>query len=266
MAFPENRFRRSWRIAAAAVAVLVICAAGSASAREPEAVRLFGTSEKANLDLSQFPKWTGVLERYEQERSLEDAPCHGACALQHWKQFLAGLQGKDRRQQLDAVNRYLNQTPYETDPSRYGVEDYWATPAEFIGRSGDCEDYAIAKYVSLRHLGWDAGDLRLLVLNDELRRELHAVLIAYVDGTAYVLDNLSPAVVEHTAVAHYRPIFSINETTWYLHEGWSPGGTAVAAARRARGDHAESDQPPAALSNSAPAAAGAAPSPQDSVR
>ncbi len=253
MAFLENLSLRSGRIAAAAAAVLVVCAAGSASAYEPEAVRLFGTTEKASHDLAQFTKWTGVLQRYAEERALEEAPCHGACPLQRWKRFLAGLKGKDRRHQLDAVNTYVNQTRYETDWSRYGVEDYWATPSEFLGRSGNCKDYAIAKYLSLRHLGWDDRDLRLLVLKEELRQEVHAVLIAYVDGTAYVLDNLSPEVLEHTAINHYRPIYSINETTWYLHEGWWPGGIAVATERRAEGEHKAMEAP--ALSNTAPASA-----------
>ncbi len=255
MAVFENRSRPTWRIAAAAIATLFFCAApqGSVSAREPGAVRLFGTTEKASHDLAQFTKWTGVLLRYAEERALEEAPCHGACPLQRWKRFLAGLKGKGRLQQLDAVNTYINQTPYETDWSRYGVEDYWATPSEFIGRSGNCKDYAIAKYLSLRHLGWDDRDLRLLVLKEELRQEVHAVLIAYVDGTAYVLDNLSPQVLEHTAINHYRPIYSINETTWYLHEGWWPGGITVATERRAEREHEEMEPP--ALSKSAPAAA-----------
>ena len=205
--------------------------ANSASAADAvPPVRLFGSSEQGSPNLSQFPKWTGVLERYAHERPLEGLPCSGgSCAVQRWKRFLGGLEGKSALQQLESVNRYVNQTIYRTDMARYGVVDHWATPVEFFGRSGDCEDYAIAKYLSLRNLGWEKKDLRILVLNDEVRRELHAVLIAYHGGTAYVLDNLTTDLLEHAAIRHYTPIFSINETTWYFHQHWNPPAPTLVA-------------------------------------
>lgn len=248
MASPHRPLRRFSRFAAAA---LFVCAsAGFAHAAEPAAVRLFGSSEKAHHDLSQFPKWTGMLERYARERALEDAPCRGPCPLQRWRGFLLGIQGKSAAEQLAAVNDYVNRTPYATDQQRYGVVDHWATPAEFLGRSGDCEDYAIAKYLSLRHLGWDERNLRILVLNDQNRRELHAVLIAYHGGTAYVLDNQVSEVLEHGAVRQYRPIFSINAAAWFFHEGWSPAAPATVSSDLAA--------PPASWPAVAPAPASAA--------
>ncbi len=232
MTSPNRPSRRLSRCAAAAVAALFVCAApGLSRAAEPSEVRLFGSSEKAHHDLSQFPKWTGMLERYARERALEDAPCRGACPLQRWRGFLLGLKGKDPVEQLAAVNDYVNRTTYATDQQRFGVVDHWATPAEFLGRSGDCEDYAIAKYLSLRHLGWEEHSLRILVLNDQNRRELHAVLIAYHGGTAYVLDNQVPEVLEHGGIRHYRPIFSINAAAWFFHQGWSPAAPSLAATR-----------------------------------
>jgi len=234
--FRAGTIRGAAIAAVAASGLLAIGAAQSQAQEAATAVALFGSSERASGDLSQFHKWTGMLERYARERALEDAPCtSGPCPLQRWRRFLTTLSGKSRLQQLEAVNRYANQVPYQSDQEHYGVVDYWATPAEFFGHSGDCEDYAIAKYFSLRHLGWEARDLRLLVLNDERRRELHAVLLAYHNGTIYVLDNLTPAIVEHTAIHHYRPIFSINEASWFIHEHWRPSApTLVAAAPPAR--------------------------------
>jgi predicted transglutaminase-like cysteine proteinase len=52
------------------------------------------------------------------------------------------------------TNRFLNDWRYKPDDQNYGQRDYWATPLEFLRRSGDCEDYAIAKYVTLRELGF----------------------------------------------------------------------------------------------------------------
>ncbi|MGH7004249.1 MAG: transglutaminase-like cysteine peptidase, partial [Alphaproteobacteria bacterium] len=187
-------------LATLALAFVIALAAGRAKADEPVQVRLFGSTENTNLDTSPFPKWTSALQRYESERRLEDAPCNGACPLQRWKAFMSGLAGQDRLRQLEAVNAYVNRTPYQADAVRFGMPDYWATPREFLGRAGDCEDYAIAKYLSLRKLGWQAHALRLVVLKDEVRNELHAVLVAYHNGTAYVLDNLDPRVTEHAAI------------------------------------------------------------------
>lgn len=205
--------------------------AGDAAFAEPALpVRLFGSSETANADISPFPKWTAVLDRYARERQFEDAPCTaGNCALRQWKAFVAGLAGQDRMRQLEAVNAYANRIPYRSDMDRYGVVDYWATPRESLGRSADCEDYAIVKYLSLRKLGWPAEALRLVVLKHEMRNELHAVLVAYLDGTAYVLDNLAPDVREHAAIPIYRPIFSINELAWYFHRDWNPDSVVAVA-------------------------------------
>ena len=239
-------------LAALAVAGLAILSVVGAPAQAGEPayagalqVRLFGSNENANADISPFPKWTGVLARYARERHLEDAPCTtGRCPLQEWKAFVMGLRGQDRLRQLEAVNAYVNRTPYQPDSERFGTVDYWATPREFLGRAGDCEDYAIAKYLSLRKLGWQASEMRVMVLKDEVRNELHAVLIAYLDGTAYVLDNLSSAVREHAAIRNYRPIFSISETAWHFHRDWNPASAVmVARAQPERGqpDRAQPD-------------------------
>jgi len=237
---PIGFTRGTWGSSLAAFAVLAAASLGApAKAAEPASasgVRLFGSSENTNADISAFPKWTGMLARYQSEQHLEDAPCtSGRCELQEWKAFVTSLKGQDRIRQLDAVNGYANRIPYRSDLDRHGVVDYWATPRESLGRSADCEDYAIIKYLSLRKLGWSANDLRLVVLKHETRNELHAVLIAYANGTAYVLDNLIPDVREHAAIPYYRPIFSINETAWHFHREWNPAtATMVAKAQPAR--------------------------------
>ncbi len=114
----------------------------------------------------------------------------------------------------------MNEAPYITDIRNYGVDDYWATPKQFLDRDrdGDCEDYAIAKYMSLRSLGYTPADIRLVVLQDNNLRIAHAVLVAYVDGTAFVLDNQIKQVVEHSRIRHYSPYYSINESGWWLHK------------------------------------------------
>ena len=103
------------------------------------------------------------------------------------------------------------------DIINYGAENYWATPREFAIHDGDCKDYAIAKYFTLRKLGWSDADLRIVVLEDLYLAEAHAIAVEYVDERAYVLDNLIPHVVRSEIIRHYRPYYSINESGWWLH-------------------------------------------------
>jgi predicted transglutaminase-like cysteine proteinase len=111
----------------------------------------------------------------------------------------------------------MNRQRYLTDPRNYGVKDYWATPIQFLKRDGDCEDYAIAKFISLRALGFTNDMLRIVVLQDLNLRIGHAILVVYLDGRALVLDNQVRRVVPAETIRHYQPIYSINEQHWWLH-------------------------------------------------
>lgn len=195
----------------------------SRTANPPKAHHLFGSSEVRNNVLDAFTKWTGVMGRTARNGLGENPalPCRiGAtlqCRTKEWKDFIAGLDGKDWKTQLEAVNRYINQSPYVTDIASWGITDYWETLGEFIGRDGDCEDYAIAKYYSLKALGFDISEMRIVVLEDENLRVPHAVLAVFIDGKSFILDNQIPNVVRDTSIVHYRPIYSINEQAWWFH-------------------------------------------------
>ena len=182
---------------------------------------LFGYSERENRAIKPFVKWTGTLDRYFAERQLEDAPCHSnlfnRCHLQDWKRFLAEVGTADRMTQMEEVNAYMNRAPYIVDPVNYGVPDYWATPKQFLVKDGDCEDYAIAKYLSLRALGFPVESLRIVVLQDENLNLAHAILAVYYRDDIYILDNQINHVVTQDRIRHYRPIYSINEQAWWLH-------------------------------------------------
>ena len=182
---------------------------------------LFGTREVRSDDLGLFTKWTAALDRAFDERRLADAPCtetaFNRCHFAAWRKMLDGLSGLDRMAQLAAVNRYMNRKRYILDPPNYGVSDYWAAPGQFLSRDGDCEDYAIAKFMSLKALGFKNDDMRIVVLQDLNLGIAHAVLVAYLDGRALVLDNQIEHVVSADTVRHYRPIYSINERHWWLH-------------------------------------------------
>lgn len=119
---------------------------------------------------------------------------------------------------LATVNSAVNQLPYIEDRVNYGVDDYWAAPDEFFARGGDCEDFAIAKYVLLRRAGVPAESMRVVIVRDMALSTAHAILAVTVSGKTFILDNQDASVRPASAVAwRYQPVYSINETGWWLH-------------------------------------------------
>jgi predicted transglutaminase-like cysteine proteinase len=146
------------------------------------------------------------------------APCADErhCIPAVWTDFLAGLKGLDSRAQMEAVNRWANAKPYVEDIANWGLPDYWETPGEFIAHGGDCEDFAIAKYFSLVRLGFAARDLRIAVVSDSRAHDFHAVLVANIDGTEWLLDNQIAQMVPLASQPQYTPIYALNEQGWWL--------------------------------------------------
>lgn len=205
-----------------AVALSLVSVAAPAEVRAA-GYNLFGTNEIRSKNIAKFNKWTNALKRYEAEKPKELNVCQPSpsekCHTARWRIFLKKIAGRKPAEQMELVNQYLNKWLYVLDPVNYGKKDYWATPRQFMYRNGDCEDYAISKYVSLLHLGFDKEDMRIVVLRDLNLKIPHAVLVVYRDGVAYILDNQIGKVIEANRVTHYQPIFSINETAWWLHRG-----------------------------------------------
>jgi predicted transglutaminase-like cysteine proteinase len=177
-------------------------------------VHLFGTTEIHSRNLKMFPKWRGTLRRFEDELKSCGAD---QCKKKQWEAVIDSLRGKDLMAQLREINTEMNDKRYITDPVNWNLPDYWATPFQFMRKNGDCEDYAIAKYMALRDLGVSVDDMRIVVLNDLNLRIAHAVLAVYVNGKPYILDNQISKVVPASSIHHYQPVYSINENGWWLH-------------------------------------------------
>src|SRR5690606_24808805 len=132
--------------------------------------------------LKPFPKWTGMVSRYASQRKIPIAqcgqrkyqPCNG---LREWEEMIALAKDKDIRKQLDIVNQWANAHEYIIDQINWGMQDYWETPNEFMTVNGDCEDYAISKYYSLRALGVPRSKMRIIIVQDfNLGGIIHAIL------------------------------------------------------------------------------------------
>ncbi|MEO5336676.1 MAG: transglutaminase-like cysteine peptidase [Magnetospirillum sp. WYHS-4] len=200
--------------------------AGPADAAPPlpsaPAPSFFNTVETRSSDLSAFNKWTGMLERFTKEAAeAQKGGCESKkftkCHYDDWSAFLRGQLDQDRQTQMIEVNRFMNKAKYTEDEPNWGQKDFWSTPGEFFSKYGDCEDYAIAKFISLLKLGFKPDQLRVVAVQDLNLKIGHAVLVVFLDGKTWLLDNQIPQAVEAKTVRHYQPIFSINTQAWWRH-------------------------------------------------
>ena len=127
--------------------------------------------------------------------------------------------GQSARAALETVNATVNAAlVYGADRANWGQGDSWATPAETLSRGvGDCEEFAITKLWLLRSLGFDPGQLQLVVLQDTRKGVYHAVLAVHLDGERLILDNLAARVRPDSAFPSYLPIMSFVGDKSYIH-------------------------------------------------
>lgn len=143
---------------------------------------------------------------------------------------IAGLPTDQPYQVLTAVNRLANRLPYRSDLVNFDVREHWASPLEFLARSGDCEDSAIFKYALLRHLGLPAESLRVVLLKRKADALGHAVLAAYLGDQVYILDNFGGPARPQSEVTYYTAVFSFNEKWRWAHIASSTTAAAPAGA------------------------------------
>ncbi len=178
------------------------------------AANMFGYGETRYTDIRDFKKWRDVLQRHEIQVMANSVH------LQQWNQRIEQLAKlPSRADQIVAVNKLMNDSiTYDDDIRIWGKSDFWATPAETFSKGyGDCDDYAVAKYLTLKRLGFTDNEMRVVVLKDTRKNELHAVLSVSHNGSNYILDNQNKQVLADYQITHYQPIYSINQLSWWKH-------------------------------------------------
>ncbi|MGH1399222.1 MAG: transglutaminase-like cysteine peptidase [Alphaproteobacteria bacterium] len=204
---------------------LILASASKEFSRVSAYPSLLGTSERRDRDLSAFTKWTGMFKRFDRQlRNSNDVQ-----TVRKWQASINQYEGQSIKEMARGVNTLVNSKRYVLDNKNYGKSDYWATPVEFLARGGDCEDFAIAKYVALRSLGVPESRMRLAIVQDTQKNIPHAVLVVYTNDGAVILDNQIKTLVDAERKGRYEPIFSINRQAWWLHK--KPTATMVASAR-----------------------------------
>lgn len=155
---------------------------------------------------SDITKDQAVLERCR--ANAEGCPAFAAQFLR----VINAVKAKSGRDQLDEANRAVNiAIRYVSDFAQHGEADRWSAPlATFATGKGDCEDYAIAKYVALGEAGFPRDDLKLVLARDRAIRQDHAVLAARLDGHWLILDSRRMELMDDSDAASLTPLFAIN--------------------------------------------------------
>ncbi|MDU0356002.1 transglutaminase-like cysteine peptidase [Paraglaciecola aquimarina] len=133
--------------------------------------------------------------------------------VRSWQELIIEINDNSAPDQLYEVNRFFNQLEFIDDLSHWNKNDYWATPVEFIATNGgDCEDFSIAKYFSLRALGIPSEKLRLMYVKALDYNMAHMVLAYYETPTSIplILDNLNRNILRATKRRDLQPVYSFN--------------------------------------------------------
>ena len=210
------------------------------------AVEPFGLNAVAVTSGEVLSKWTGLVADVRAESKILDH-CRDTtqlcpAAAQKFLAVIAEGRAHAGRARIGVVNRAINMaiSPM-SDLAQWGVPDRWSAPLATLATGhGDCEDYAIAKYVALAQAGVAEDDLRLLIVRDLAAGQDHAVAAARLDGKWIVLDNRWLTLVEDVDMRRVVPLFALD------HAGvkeFAP--TAMAQARRATTPDAPASAPAA---------------------
>ena len=167
----------------------------------------------------------------------------GVNAVQQWRALLNQVRGLPSLEKIKRVNTFFNrQIAFRDDQEIWGQADYWATPLETLGRAaGDCEDFSIAKYATLKLLDIPIERMRLIYVRAQIGgphssvSQAHMVLgyFANPGDEPLILDNLVTEIYPASRRTDLYPVFSFNSEGLWV--GPSPAASASARLSRWRG-------------------------------
>jgi len=169
--------------------------------------------------------WSALAWGWDRERLTESAaklsPRTQAAVRAMIQMAERAAAQPDEGDRLATVNDFFNQrVAFRDDIEVWGQIDYWATPLEMLDKgAGDCEDYAIGKYMSLLAAGVPQSRLRMVYVRAQFqgRPQAHMVLAYYPQPEAepLILDNINPEIRAASLRPDLTPVFSFNgEGLW----------------------------------------------------
>ncbi|WP_218619111.1 transglutaminase-like cysteine peptidase [Vibrio algicola] len=136
-----------------------------------------------------------------------------------WRNLINSIQTLSEQQKLNKINDFFNQLVFIDDIKLWGQNDYWATPIQFLDvGGGDCEDFSIAKYSSLRELGIADSKLHLIYVKSLTLNQFHMVVAYYQTPSSMpvILDNIDGEIKPANQRQDLVPIYSFNASKLWI--------------------------------------------------
>lgn len=154
-----------------------------------------------------------------------------------WEDLIISDSSQTDLEKLEKVNLFFNQMEFVDDINHWGEKDYWATPIEFLGtQGGDCEDFTIAKYFTLKAMGVEEEKLNLTYVK-ALTYNVHHMVLTYFStpgSEPLILDNLVPDINPSSQRKDLLPIYSFNGTGLWIAKQRERGKLAGSSSRLQR--------------------------------
>lgn len=127
---------------------------------------------------------------------------------------------------IEEVNKYFNKYKYTSDIEQFEKKDYWMSLNEFlVYKKGDCEDFAIAKYFTLKKLGLDINKLNIVYgyIKTKENDMMPHMLLTYNDkNDIYILDNYNKNFRRYNKkIENFKAVYSFNEKNLYTNIEYS---------------------------------------------
>jgi len=163
-----------------------------------------------------WTKWTGVEAAIQADDRILTR-CRAAAqpcprAARNFLAIVAQGRGESGLARIGVINRAVNMAIEPmSDMAQWGVPDRWSPPLEtFSTGRGDCEDYAIAKYVALIAAGVPADDVKLVVVRNTAADQEHAI-VAVRNGSDWIaLDNRWLMLVKDVDMPKTIPLYVLD--------------------------------------------------------
>jgi predicted transglutaminase-like cysteine proteinase len=143
--------------------------------------------------------------------------------LKRWQKLIKDLSNADEQTKLNTVNDFFNKVRFIDDIKHWRKKDYWATPVEFlVTNGGDCEDFTIAKYYTLKALGINMSKLSIAYVKALDYNQAHMVLTFYSSPRSepVILDNLIPQIKKASKRKDLLHVYSFNgDNLWLSKKG-----------------------------------------------
>jgi predicted transglutaminase-like cysteine proteinase len=186
-------------------------AAPAVDGREPLPVVSLSGVRSLTLSAAKLDRWSALRARHRAQVNSRE-----------WQTLIGQLRSRSQIKLLDRVNQAVNRVRYVSDGG-----DVWQTPTEFLRKGGDCEDYALAKYLVLRQLGVPPSRMRVLALAARPGIQSHSVLVVETPKGQVVLDNQRADAYSLGSGVTSRIVYGFNDTNWWVSLG---SGRALANA------------------------------------